>query len=182
MRALLPLLALTAIACQRAPVVDGVGDHLRSFIVSTSSVTKPTCYVCEYGGKPVVVAIGDPDDPAFQGELTALQALANRHKDKELRVFAVASKRSDGKHTPFPDEAAALTKLAELRRALGIEYPLALVPKDSEQYYKQGFHRFDTTYLLPGTRTLLFAGRDGKVQWMGDKTDDAMTKLVEAAL
>lgn len=180
LRRVLLLLALSLAACSRAPVVDGVGDRLQSFIVSTSSVTKPTCLVCANSGKPMLMAIGDPEDPGFGEDLAELKRLAGAHEG--LAVFAIATKIADGKHVPFADEAAAYERMAALRRELGLEFPVALVPKDNAAYVEKGYRRFQDVYRLKGPRTLLFASRDGKIKWAEAMRDPAQRASLDAAI
>jgi hypothetical protein len=146
-----------------APRVGGVGDRLQAFMTQASPDAKKTCLVCEYSGKPTLLAMGDPAETAFADDLARLQGLLARRP--EIRVFAVASRFEGGKVQPFADHGAALQSVASLRDRLGLTFPVVVIPQNADDYVAQGYQRFDLTYRVAAPRMVLFAGPDGKVRW-----------------
>lgn len=159
------LALLVLVGCTKAevPRVGGVGDRLQAFMTQASPDAKNTCWVCEYSGKPTLLAMGDPAETAFADDLARLQGLLARRP--EIRVFAVASRFEGGKVQPFADHGAALQSVASLRDRLGLTFPVVVIPQNADDYVAQGYQRFDLTYRVAAPRMVLLAGPDGKVRW-----------------
>jgi hypothetical protein len=159
----LTLLALVGCTKAEAPRVAGVGDRLQAFMTQASPDTKNTCLVCEYSGKPTLLAMGDPADTAFADDLARIQRMLAKRPD--VKVFAVASRFEGGKVTPFADHNGALQSVAALRGRLGLTFPVVVIPSNADDYVAQGYQKFDVTYRVAASRMVLFAGPDGKVRW-----------------
>ncbi len=165
------------------PTVAGVGDKLQAFMTQASPDANAKCLVCEFGGKPTLIAVGDPDDVSFTEDLVRLQGLVA--KNERVKAFAVGGRVEKGKWAPLPDRESSYRAFGALKEKQGVSFPLVLLPADPDQYVKEGFRKFDDSYRLAGPRMVFFAGADGKVVWaeaLKDVSRDGQLASLESAL
>jgi hypothetical protein len=185
----LGLVLLTGAACRETPTpVRGVGDALQAFIIQDCAEKRTQCLVCTYGGKPTIMAVGDLDDAAFERDLVEIQRVLDAGRDRGLTAFALVGELdADGKLEPFADEAAALDELDALRRRLGLEYPVVIVPKTQTKEQRVNYAPFNKSYALSGSRTILLARADNRIVYAEQVRDataaaqyDKLAKLASA--
>lgn len=160
------------------PTVAGVGDKLQAFMTQAAPDAETKCLVCEFGGKPTLIAVGDPDDTAFAEDLLFIQTLVA--KDDRLKAFAVGGRVDKGKWAPLANRDSAYQAFGALKEKQGVTFPLVMLPVDPEQYVKQGYRKFDDSYRLAGPRMVFFAGADGKVLWAESIKSDGRDKQLAA--
>jgi hypothetical protein len=137
-----------------------VGSKLSAFDIVNCESGDTYCQVCRFGGSPKIMAVGTADDESFKKDLAALDALAKKFGDDEIKAFAVVTDLKDGKAVTPSDVEAARAKADALRKELGIAMPVVVpAPDDS------GPNRvWDEYYNITQSRTVMFAdGRNNVV-------------------
>jgi hypothetical protein len=137
-----------------------VGSKLSAFDIVNCESGDTYCQVCRFGGSPKIMVVGTADDESFKKDLAALDALAKKFGEDEVKAFAVVTDLKDGKAVTPSDVEAARAKADALRKELGIAMPVVVpAPDDS------GPNRvWDEYYNITQSRTVMFAdGRNNVV-------------------
>jgi hypothetical protein len=176
--------ALSVAACRESIAkVRGVGDKMSAFIVQNCETAEKYCQVCQYGGKPKIMAIGDIDDKAFEQDLVRIQKVLDSGKEEGLVAFAVVGKVANQGFQPLADEKGAMAKLDEMKKRLGLTFPVVIVPKEMSEGQKKNYAPFNAAYEIAGSRQVFFAGADNKILFaeviQADKADAQFKTLAE---
>ena len=126
----------------------GVGDRLRPFISIDATSGKRYCQVCAFGGRPTLMAVFDLNDPAADGDLALMHQILAKHP--KLTAFALFGRLEGGALRPPADPESARTALAQRAKALGLSFPVTVLPTKltpaESLHYRPYAERFD----LPG--------------------------------
>lgn len=151
-------------SCRRADArTHGIGDHLRPFIVQSSETGETYCQVCAFGGKPTIMVAADLDDPELESHLTRIQQTIARHEKEGLVGFAVIASAKDGSLRPASDTPAVFSRLKAMRARLHLTMPLVTLPAKLTEHELKNYNRFDESYALDGTPTVLFATPESEI-------------------
>lgn len=137
-----------------------VGSKLSAFDIVNCESGDTYCQVCRFGGSPKIMVVGTADDESFKKDLAALDALAKKFGDDEVKAFAVVTELKDGKAVTPTDVEAAKAKADALRKELGIAMPVVVPAPDDAGPNKI----WDEYYNITQSRTVMFAdGRNNVV-------------------
>lgn len=159
-------LAQGAAACKKPePRTRGVGDALKSFIVEDCESRKQYCQVCAFSGQPILMAVADISDAAFEDDLARMQKLVDANAEKGLKAFAVFGAVRDGRlETVSPaDHDKTIAQLAALKSRLGVTFPLTVLPNEMRSKELSQFAKFNDVYELKGSRMVLLADKESRV-------------------
>lgn len=184
---LMMAIGMAGLACKEAEAkVAGVGDTMKAFIIQECESGDRYCQVCAYGGMPTIMAVGDLDDAAFSKDLEKIQKIVDANKAKDLTAFALYGTIKDGRFTPPADPAAAQAKLAKLKKALGITFPVTMVPQTLTSAEAKNYKPFTDIYAVGTSRTVMLAKANNKIVYAANVAKDekaafdGLSKAVEA--
>lgn len=144
--------AAAAPAATAGPITSGrqVGEVTPSFrVIDATGKYKgqETCYVCEYGTAPTVIAFFDSPSDQAADLIVKLNALAKKSASKNLKAFAVM--------VNGPESKEWLEKLAQEK---GIEIPLVFLRKGTKDLGVRLYHintQAKNTFLVNDKRQVI---------------------------